>query len=166
MTQRYILAMDPISRLLTAIVEDLFPQESAAMKQAFKAGRCYREEENGSFLGHAIIWKLQTEVHQDASDHGICICIPTGAFSGGELFLPDLKAKLRRYGRGDIVVFRSRALVHGVFTWKPVGISNTNSVSAGRVSHVFFNHDTAFNILKNKPVEWRMRTAGGALPLL
>lgn len=79
-------------------------------------------------------------------------------------YLTDLGLLGRRYAPGDILIFRSKALYHGVSHWRPLGIAKNREVTPGRVSHVYFSHSSVFDILKDKPSGWNLNTMGGSLP--
>lgn len=61
-----------------------------------------------------------------------------GAFSGGELCLPQLDVKLA-FQPGDVVFFRSAVLEHFIAP-----------CTLPRSSFVFFSHSNAENLVQNK----------------
>ena len=46
------------------------------------------------FLGQAIVWKYQVNLHKDPNDWEICVTTPSGYYEGGEALFPDLNLKL------------------------------------------------------------------------
>ena len=72
----------------------LMPQCHAKFAAAFEAG-VWHEEDPGPWLGRAIVYKLQVALHKDKEDGGPAASFPVGHFSGGEMLIPELKAKLR-----------------------------------------------------------------------
>lgn len=73
--------------------EAAFPEVYQDYRQAFEAG-VWLKEDPGPFLGRAIIYKLQGKLHKDKKDVGPSVCFPTGAFSGGEMLVPQFGTKL------------------------------------------------------------------------
>lgn len=74
--------------------EVAFPVEYAKYKVAFDAGQWYAENP-GPWLARAVVYKLQVDNHRDGLDaDGPAACFGSGRYVGGELYLPDLGAKL------------------------------------------------------------------------
>lgn len=93
MTRWYIDATDDVGIFISALFEEFFPEWFALYKQAFEAG-VWVLEDRGPFLGRVVVYKLQVNLHVDGQDGGPTISFPAGFFSGGEMYLPDLGAKL------------------------------------------------------------------------
>ncbi len=82
-----------IGQMLKCVWPDHFRQYD----EAFKAGQFW-EEDPGPFLGRAVVYKLQVDLHKDNHDAGPSACFPAGSWeSGGELLVPQLGAKFQ-YG--------------------------------------------------------------------
>jgi hypothetical protein len=90
----YFRATAPIAEVLSSYFKVAFPTEYAQYKKAFDAGVWYTEDP-GPWLGRAVVYKLQVEVHQDKSDGGPTAIFNVGGYTGGELYLPDLGLKLQ-----------------------------------------------------------------------
>lgn len=71
-----------------------FPKEYQRYKKAFDAG-VWLAQDPGPWLGRAIVYKLQVLPHRDGLDGGPTAMWNMGSYTGGELYLPDLKLKLR-----------------------------------------------------------------------
>ena len=78
---------------LAACFEAAFPDYYAAYSHAFAAGQ-WVEEDPGPWLGRAIVWKLQVHCHLDGLDEGPTAAFNCGRYTGGEMYIPDLKLKL------------------------------------------------------------------------
>ncbi|KAJ8508340.1 hypothetical protein ONZ45_g9369 [Pleurotus djamor] len=137
-----------------------FPEYYAAYQAAFDAGVWMRADP-GPWIGRAIVYKLQVLPHVDGKDNGPTACFPTGSFSGGEAYFPDLGIKLA-YRPRDIIIFFSGFLWHSVGFWKAeASPREKDDLAPGRVGHVHFFHDSTFQLLKDKPPGWIVHTAGG-----
>lgn len=85
----------PFALRLSLMFKHSFPEYWRQYERAFAAGRWYRVyDDPGPFVGRAIVYKLQVLPHRDGLDGGPAVIFPVGRFSGGELYLPDMKAKL------------------------------------------------------------------------
>jgi hypothetical protein len=82
-----------VSLTLQILFRQLFPDLYDQFQQAFDAG-VWVEEDPGPWLGRAIIYKLQGDVHNDKHDISPTACFPCGYFSGGAMKVPQLHAKL------------------------------------------------------------------------
>jgi hypothetical protein len=89
----YYKATKLMAKHLSAIFEVLMPDSFHTYKTAFDAGE-WIEEDPGPWLGRAIVYKLQVSLHKDKNDGGPTASFPIGFFSGGEMLIPQLKAKL------------------------------------------------------------------------
>jgi len=88
----YLEAQQPLSDLLKELVKAAFPYEYEVLEKTWEAGRWVGSPAS-PFLGEAIVWKYQVNLHKDPSDWGICLTTPSGAYEGGEAIFPDLKLK-------------------------------------------------------------------------
>lgn len=90
----YFLATQRASAKLAAMFRAAYPEYYEKYRKAFSAG-VWIKEDRGPWVGRAIVWKLQVGLHKDGLDEGPALCFPCGDYSGGELYLPDLRAKLQ-----------------------------------------------------------------------
>jgi hypothetical protein len=81
-----------VTKTLAIMFQKTFPEAYVKYKKAFDAGRWF-ETDPGPWLGRAIVYKLQGALHTDRKDVGPAACFPCGFFSGGEMLVPQLKAK-------------------------------------------------------------------------
>ncbi|KZT31983.1 hypothetical protein SISSUDRAFT_1067295 [Sistotremastrum suecicum HHB10207 ss-3] len=125
--------------------------------KTYHAGRWVTSDyRHGAFLGRAIVWKLQIEVHRDSQDEA-------GAYCRTGIVFPDL-GLIFEYPPGSIIIFRSADLYHGIIPWEPAPqLPNHGSLSSGRYSYVFFNQGRAVQALEGKPQAWGRKTAYGRL---
>lgn len=63
------------------------------------------------FTGMVLNINCCTTVHRDPQDRKICVVVPFGNWTGGELVLHDLGLVLE-LSQGDIVAFRSDRVTH------------------------------------------------------
>jgi hypothetical protein len=63
------------------------------------------------FPGCVINLQVCTQAHLDAGDSGVCVVLPFGDFSGGELVLYEAGLVIEAQ-EGDIVIFPSFGLTH------------------------------------------------------
>lgn len=96
----------------------------------------------GFHTGHVIVQKQQIHQHMDGRDSGFCVAFCTGSFEGGYLVFPDLNIVLF-YRPGDVILFRSRALYHGVTMWVPKGDVSDLGITPGRTAHVLYTKNAA-----------------------
>jgi hypothetical protein len=92
----YYKATEPAVTHMGHMFKVSFPEEYEEYRTAFAAGR-FVTDDPGPWLGRAIVHKLQVLPHRDNLDK---TCRPAGAFNvgyyvGGDLYLTDLKVKLR-----------------------------------------------------------------------
>ena len=90
----YYKATRYTSAKLAGLFQASFPLYYKKYRKAFEAG-VWEEEDTGPWIGRAIIWKLQVRIHRDGLDEGPVACFPCGRYTGAEMCLPDLDAKLR-----------------------------------------------------------------------
>lgn len=93
-TNWWYAATQELSIYLSAIFERTFPEEYIQYKSAFGAGKWFTDDP-GPWLGHVIVWKMQVHSHRDGLDGGPSIIFNMGKYTGGELYLTDLKLKFR-----------------------------------------------------------------------
>lgn len=72
----------------------LFPEIYQEFQAAFDAG-VWEREDPGPWLGRAIVYKLQVELHVDQQDLNPTASFPCGSFTGGEMVVPQLPTKFR-----------------------------------------------------------------------
>ncbi|KAL1937067.1 hypothetical protein VTO73DRAFT_15136 [Trametes versicolor] len=89
----YLLASRPIALVLAEMFKALFPLEYEEYRQAFDAGVWFQEDE-GPWLGRAIVYKLDVNLHFDHQDGGPTATFPVGQFEGGAMEIPQLNARL------------------------------------------------------------------------
>ena len=116
----YYEATEGLARILASMFKVLFPEVYKRYTTAFEAG-VWEKADTGPFLARAIVYKLQVELHQDQHEDGPFVSFPCGDFTGGEIVVPQLGAKLAcvhalhesyvsclfydRYHPGDICFF-------------------------------------------------------------
>lgn len=87
-----------ISFVLGCMLHSVWPDHYVRYNQAFSAGRWFSEDP-GPFLGRAIVYKLQVDLHHDRHDAGPTACFPVGTWDkskgGGSLIVPQLGAKFQ-----------------------------------------------------------------------
>ena len=177
--KRYFEGSRPVAVYLSACFQVAFPDHYRKYKKAFDAG-IWMAEDPGPWLGRAIIWKLPIETHMDGLDDGPTAIFNVGNYTGGDLYLPDLKIKLEcvqyhsrqqstdqmcctRYNPGSLVIFLSGQLYHSVSDWKPGAYKEGDKVTPGRVGNVFFFPKASFDRLHDKPKNWNWMTRSGTL---
>ncbi|KAF0480806.1 calnexin independence factor cif1 [Gigaspora margarita] len=80
-----------------------------------------------------INYNATTSFHIDANDNGLCVVVPVGNWTSGDLIFPCLNLKIKLV-KGQVIMFRSDLLIHG------------NAPAQGiRFSMVFFSHKSTFN---------------------
>lgn len=62
--------------------------------KAFRAG-VWMTEDEGPWLGRALIYKLQGKLHVDKRDRGPTVTFPCGNYTGGEMIVPQFRGKFR-----------------------------------------------------------------------
>jgi hypothetical protein len=176
----YFRATRPIAIILAEYFRVCFPEQFRTYEAAFRAG-VWEQADPGPFLGRAIVYKLQVKPHLDNLDgEGPAASFPMGSFSGGAMYWPDLKAKLRSvqlfcsteqimlisdsYKPGHICIYFAKALYHAVGEWEPKGGVTQENITPGWIGHVFFSHDRSVKDLLGKRENWVSDTAGGMAP--
>jgi hypothetical protein len=89
----YYRATNIIAQKLATLFQVLMPECYDTYKTAFEAGK-WLESDPGPWVGRAIVYKLQVDLHKDKEDGGPAASFPVGSFTGGEMLIPQLKAKL------------------------------------------------------------------------
>ncbi|KAJ3500114.1 hypothetical protein NLJ89_g9936 [Agrocybe chaxingu] len=160
--QPYYHATSPVASHISAYLEAVFPDWHKIYTEAFEAG-CMFEEDPGPFYGRAIIYKLQGELHKDNRDGGPSCSFGVGSYSGGAMYVPQLRAKFR-YCPGSMCLFFSSLLHHEVEEFSP-GIQTPEmmelGLTPGRIGTVFFFPKLSLHHLKGKPKGWGKRTGFG-----
>lgn len=82
-----------VASLLATMFKVAFPEQYPKHAAAFDAG-VWIQEDPGPWLGRAIVYKLDTELHYDQEDGGPTAIFPVGQYSGGTLDVPQLRARL------------------------------------------------------------------------
>lgn len=172
-----------VSRLIGYMLKSVWPKYHEDYEKAFAAGR-FIDEDSGPYIGRAIVYKLQVNLHVDKHDAGPTACFPMGTWTknsgGGELLVPQLGAKFKyvlvapavrsfcspvlhfRYDVGHVAIFFASRLLHKVATWKPAVGNPSDAVTPGRIGNVFFFPTASLNVLKDKDPGWGKKTAFGA----
>lgn len=90
----YLQAIRPITIHIDALFEALFPKWHRLYWDAFEAGVMFPED-FGPFFGKAVVFKLQGKLHKDNRDVGPSVSFAVGYYTGGDVYFPQLNAKLR-----------------------------------------------------------------------
>lgn len=91
----YYDCMQPIDLQLNTMFAASFPEQYQDYKTVSAAGK-FLECDASVWLGRAVLHKLQVEMHRDGLDPpGMpAASFPSGQYSGGEMYLPDIGVKL------------------------------------------------------------------------
>lgn len=92
--RRYFIATRPLAIYLAEMFKVSFPAYYERYRAAFAAGNWFTEDP-GPWIGRAIVYKLQVNTHVDGLDEGPTTVFNFGYYTGGEMYLPDLRLKLR-----------------------------------------------------------------------
>ena len=90
----YYKVTRPLADALKVMYEVIFPDLYDSFRAAFEAGRWFQEDP-GPWLGRAIVYKLQVDLHRDTNDIGPSVSFPCGHYKGGEMMIPQLKSRFR-----------------------------------------------------------------------
>jgi hypothetical protein len=156
-----------VQELLLPRVLATFPYEyEHTYRPIYRTAALDEEEERraGFHTGHVIVHNQPVHQHMDGGDSGFCITFCTGSFDGGYVVFPDLNLVFL-YRPGDILIFRSRALYHGVTTWTPRGNIDDLGVIPGRTAHVLYTKSATVNFAKHRGSGWAHMTGVGKEPL-
>ncbi|KAJ7206727.1 hypothetical protein B0H12DRAFT_1270400, partial [Mycena haematopus] len=159
----YYNLTDEVTVFIAELFKALFPDFYFKYRKAFEAG-VWLSEDKGPWLGRAVVYKLQVNVHRDGLDGGPTATFPAGYFKGGIMVFPDLGSKFR-YEAGAICISLSADLYHAVERWEPVPCPpelQAKNITPGRTSTVFFFPEKSLKTLEGRPPGW-MRN-GGCLP--
>lgn len=153
----YLYATELQSNYIDKILAANDPEMYNILRGSANASRWYTELNAGCTVGLATVWKCQVAPHIDRHDWELCVIVCGGNYSGGHLYLPDLDLCLEygffsdfkspylyfiyRYKPGDIVIFRSPYLYHGIGPWEPGPMLPGHTCTPGRVSWVHFTHE-------------------------
>ncbi|KAJ3526864.1 hypothetical protein NMY22_g10000 [Coprinellus aureogranulatus] len=158
-TCNYYLASRPTILEVNDRFKLAFPKYHAKYKEAFDAG-VVNLFDDGPFLGRTLVWKMQVRVHRDGLDQGPAAIFPCGYYTGGYLYIPDLKLKLA-YRPRDLAIFLAGHLYHALDEWKPSAAPAKKGVTPGRASTVLFFPASSYKKLKGKPKYWSVMTMAG-----
>ncbi|KAK0122410.1 hypothetical protein ONS95_010649 [Cadophora gregata] len=134
---KFLVDMAPIHQAMSLWFEAIdrqryktYREQVDRMTRADTGLEAVKFTNNHTFLGMASLRNVQVRNHRDRGDirDGWVGMTCTGAFTGGELCLPDLDLKLR-FLPGDVIFFRGCALQHFI-----------NTTVGERSSLVFFSH--------------------------
>ncbi|KAJ3179420.1 hypothetical protein HDU87_003030 [Geranomyces variabilis] len=115
-------AMRAVSLLVNRLFEELDGRESARYRAAFSRHRNEKavwagNPEQDTFSVVELVANVYATNHRDYDSYdGWCAVIPVGNFTGGELCMPDLKAKVP-LAAGDVFFFRSGAIDYVLNKW-------------------------------------------------
>jgi hypothetical protein len=118
------------------------------------------EARPGFHTGHVIVQNQPIHQHMDGGDSGFCTTFCTGSFEGGYAVFPDF-GLVFHYRPGDVLMFRSKALYHGVTTWVPKGDINRLGVMPGRTAHVLYTKASSVDFTKGMGSGWAHLTNVG-----
>ena len=90
----YYTLTRPVAETLAGMYEVLFPTEYEQLQPAFEAGR-WIIQDAGPWIGRAVVYKLNVELHLDADDTGPSVSFPCGDFTSGQMLVPQFEAKFR-----------------------------------------------------------------------
>ena len=92
--RKYFAETREVAIFLGELFQHVFPEEYAQYRSAFEDGVWYTEDP-GPWIGRAIVYKLDVQMHYDMLDGGPTATFPVGLFEGGCMELPTLKARLK-----------------------------------------------------------------------
>ncbi|THU80049.1 hypothetical protein K435DRAFT_611608, partial [Dendrothele bispora CBS 962.96] len=155
-----------INVFLSKMFEKEFPQEFKAYRKAHKAARwCLHDP--GPYIGKAIVWKLSSAAHLDEDDGCLTVTYPMGSFTGGNMDIYDLHARLL-YDAGYVILGFTDFLFHRVSCWKigspdakTLEFMKATGVTPGRIRIVSFFSINTFNQVRNKESNWGLNTLWG-----
>ncbi|KAG2109525.1 hypothetical protein DEU56DRAFT_920321 [Suillus clintonianus] len=159
----YFNATETLALRLAVMFRKAFPEFYKKYRKAFDAGK-WTVVDPGPFLGRVIVWKLSVSPHQDGLDEGPAVIFPMGRFEGGECYLPDLKLKLS-YRPGEVIILMAGALYHSIGEWTPAPGVSKDGLTPGRIGNVWFFPHSSYEVLKDKPANWALQSAGGTITI-
>jgi hypothetical protein len=169
-----------VAAMISIMFKTAFPKVYKQYKKAFDAGVWFRGDD-GPMMARAVIYKLQGVLHVDTNDVGPSVSFGVGKYSGGEMKLPQLGAKLAygevmisyhlfrsnelfRYLPGDVCIFYSSRVLHLVDTFYPLPQTQeekAQKLTPGRIGSVFFFPKASFMWLQGKGPNWGVKTGFG-----
>ena len=87
----YFQATRPLVISLAQLFRHAFPSSYEEYSTAFEAGVWYTED-LGPWIGRAIVFKLQVDLHFEMGDGGPTATFPMGLVEGGQMEVLTLKA--------------------------------------------------------------------------
>ncbi|KAG6818863.1 hypothetical protein H0H93_000793 [Arthromyces matolae] len=164
--RNYYEATSTLAKVLGCYFEALFPEYYVKFQKAFEAG-VWAREDPGPWLGRAVVYKLQVTFHKDQRDFGPVASFPIGYFLGGDMIVPALKVKFTQVSplsRDHNTLLIIAKLYHTVAQWTPMGMTEGDILTPGRIGNVFFTPEASYEILKDQDPGWASRTAHGYAP--
>ena len=92
--QKYFIQTCLLAIFLKELFKHLFSKQYEEYQAAFNAGVWYTEDP-GPWIGRAIVYKLDVQMHYNMCDGGPTATFLVGLFEGGCMELPTLKARLK-----------------------------------------------------------------------
>jgi hypothetical protein len=89
----YYKATYVVAKALAIMFKAIYPGLYDKYRKAFEAG-VWEEADPGPWLGRAVVYKLQVNLHNDGRDDGPTASFPAGSYDDGHMLLPDLLARL------------------------------------------------------------------------
>lgn len=156
---------------LNCLVLNEFPQEFDKYMKVHQAAKWY-EADPGPWLGHVIIWKLQSSPHLDDGDAGPSVSWTVGGkFVGGNMEYLHLHSRFL-YSPGAVVVGWSNVLWHRVTPWELRPMQGAELVdygrrklTPGRVASVSYTPSDSYQKCKDKEAGWGRNTMWGQINL-
>jgi hypothetical protein len=152
-----------MQEILLPRVVAAFPDEYESHNRTIYRISALNEDEErrpGCLNAHTIMHKLPVQQHLNSDDADFCVLVCTGSFEGGYVVFPDLNLVFL-HRPGDILIFRSKILYHGVTTWVPKGDVDKFGVTPGRTSHMLHTKSSIIPFFKGKGLGWAHRMGIG-----
>ena len=92
--ESYYKLTRPLAEHLAVMYKVLIQELYKTLKPAFTAGWWFKQNP-GPWVGCALLYKLQAELHLDGNDVRSSISFPCGDFWGSQMLVPQLEAKFR-----------------------------------------------------------------------
>ncbi|KAM5540623.1 hypothetical protein V8D89_005654 [Ganoderma adspersum] len=92
--QKYFIVTRLLAIFLGELFRNIFSEEYEQYKPAFEAGVWYTEDP-GLWIGRAIVYKLDVQMHYDMYNGGPTATFSVGLFEGGCMELPTLRARFK-----------------------------------------------------------------------
>ncbi|KAF8164939.1 hypothetical protein B0H34DRAFT_670905 [Crassisporium funariophilum] len=148
----YYAATAAVANQIDCLLKEVFPVWRGQYKVGFASG-CMIKEDPGPLPARAVVHKLQGRLHKDGRDAGPSASFGVGQYSGGEMYIPLLKAKFS-------------LIHHKVGKFKAhlqTAEQKEECITPGRTGTVFFFPKDSLSILEEKPEGWASRTGLGIL---